>query len=308
MKKIFVLLAVSAMFFTSCKKYDASEPLDLGTLPKVTLTGIVYAQLDETTPTLEFAPAGTTVSVSIPYSNFNLDATATGNYIQSSVIGADGKYSIQIPVVTEGVTATISFSEFTHNVKKVNSVGVVENVLTHFNLADKSVAKLGAGKGEGARISIDATYASTTTNPNDASIITPTHKIKVSGKLEYPANDTAVFVLKEVPTGTVVAATITLTAPGIGTTTRKYEEVISYTVGTEGRYEIEVPMVANGSATIKLNGESFWTYTNTTDDNKRELWRYELNTSVSGIYNVPSKEIKDKNIKYAAKTKINDLD
>jgi hypothetical protein len=299
MRKVLVPLALVAMMFASCKKYEASEALNLKSLPTVTLTGTVYANLDETTPTLEFAPAGTIVRVSVPYSDYDLNNTSGGNWISDPfTLGSDGQFTIAVPVVSSGVKATLSFSDFTYKVKQQNGVLQDETILKHFHCGDITKSNLGAASAEGDRIKIDAQYASTTVDPNGDVVLTPSKTVTVSGKLEYQKSDTSLAV---VPEGTTIIAQITLTAPDA----REYKVTKSVTVGVAGTYSIAVPMVAWGEASIKLSGEAFWEYT-TVATGKRALYRYVLSTTVGGIYNVDIQPDKDET--YTKGVKIKDID
>ncbi len=297
MKKLFVPLAIVAMIFTSCKKYDASEPLDLESLPKVTLTGTVYAQLDETVPTMQFAPEGTVVRVSIPYANYDLNNASNGRYVKTTTINAQGGYSIEVPVVSTGVNATVSFKDFTYSVKQQNAVGQSETILKHFACADQVVANLGKGKNEGDYINIDATYGSNAVNPNDSTVLAPTTTVTVSGKLDYLSDDTT---YRSVPEGTAITAVIKLTAPD----NREYNQTQTITVGAAGTYSIKVPMVTRGEASVKLMAENFWEYTDLTT-NKRAIYRYTLSQTIGGIYNYANQTGKDYH--YLQGTKVNDV-
>ncbi len=299
MRKLFIPIAIVAMIFTSCKKYEASEPLDLESLPKVTLTGTVYADLDETNATLEFAPTGTVVRVSVPYANYDLANESNGNYIQTTTIGAEGKYSISIPVVTSGVTATISFGDFTYDVKTLNAVGQTTTMLKHFALLDVVRGNLGSGNGEGSYITIDAQYANDETNPNDSNTVVPTTTVTVSGKLEYQADDTT---LRSVPADTKILATVTLTDAG----GREYKELQTITVGAAGTYSIRVPMVDRGVAEVELSAENFWEFMDIYNGNKRAIYRYELTATIGGIYNYATQAKKD--FVYTQGAKINDVE
>src|SRR5690554_3864893 len=99
-----ILFAAATMFalaFTSCKKYEVSEPLNLSELRKVTIQGSLFAELDETNAGLEKAPQGLKITVSVPFSDYNPNTTS-GNHIVTTTTDANGNFSIQVPVVSNG--------------------------------------------------------------------------------------------------------------------------------------------------------------------------------------------------------------
>ncbi|MDR1878197.1 MAG: hypothetical protein LBQ64_01375 [Bacteroidales bacterium] len=298
MRKIIIPTAIVAVMFTSCNKYEESNPIDLGQLPTVTLSGNVYADLDETTPSLEYAPAGTEILVSIPYADYDANNASGGNHTISATIGEEGRYSVNIPVVSSGVTATISFADFIRDVKKQNSVGQQETTPKRFICNDISVS-IGSGTGQGSRILVNAQYTSNAVDPNaSTSIANPTHTVEVSGKIEYGNSDTTVT---SIPEGTTFIAVITLTDPD----GRTYKTTTTVSTGAAGTYRIQTPMVERGTASIKLDGEAFWIFLDVYTG-KRALYRYVLNTSIGGIYNTPTHTNRD--ISYTRSTKINDID
>ena len=250
MKKICMLLTAAVMVFTSCTKYDASEALDLETLPKVTVTGTVFAPLDSITPALEPVPAGTVITVVIPYTQYDASG-AVGNYTQSAATDANGNYSIEVPVVSKGVTATIKFADFTATVKKNNGSGAVEQVLTHFSLADITGVSLGAGKN--SHVKINATYTVNATNPNDVKLV-PTHNVKLTANFDYVKNDAADKT--SIPE-TSIFAKIVLSIAG---ETRNYT-IVKEVTSQSGKIDLDVPMVKGGNAVVTFTAEGFWSYT-----------------------------------------------
>jgi hypothetical protein len=310
MKKFFVLIAVVAVVFTSCKKYDVSEEINLNSLPTVTLKGTVYAKLDETVPITQyqFAPEGTVVRVSVPYSAYDINNASEGNYVKTTKIGSTGDYSIDVPVVSRGVDATISFVDFTANVKTQNSVGKEETILKHFFFFFRIVSNLGSGQSEGDYIEINAQYISM---GNDDNTLVPDKTVNVYGNLSYLKVDSSMFgkpnVYAGVPSGVKVTAMITLTDAD----NKEYKETKTVTIGSSGSYSIQVPMVERGIATIKFQSEAFWemtiVYPNAPD--KKELWRYlladdEYNNGIT-VYNVATQTGKD--LRYKEKNKVNNL-
>ena len=278
MRRLFVLTAAMAMVITSCKKYEVSQPIDLETLPTVTIKGNVYATLDETKPsgTYDLVPKSKLmVRVSIPYSNYDANNTSGGYYVKEADITGDGAYEVKVPYVSKGVTATISFMDFTYDVKVRNDYGDTRTVLKHFVRTDRTISGLGSGRSEDAYDNINAIYNAGTSSPVDSATLVSTHKVKVSGKLEYHAADTGTAPgdaqYKRV-LDTKITATIVLTAPD----GRKYKDILIINV-QNGNYQIDVPMVARGTATVELSGEGYWEFTDI--DNKRSVWRHTLSVT-----------------------------
>ncbi|MDR1180485.1 MAG: hypothetical protein LBL13_00690 [Bacteroidales bacterium] len=247
----------------------------MNTLPTVTITGTVYAELDETKAGLEYAPAGTAIRVSVPYVDYSATNQSNGNWASPEFkLGEDGKFSINVPVVPSGVDATVSFADFVHPVVKLNNVGQTYTVNTHFTCAN--IAVQGLGVGEADRI-VQGTYAAGTVNPTDRDVLVPTTTVTVAGKLDY-YSDTSKRV---VPEGTTITAVITLKDQS----NKQYVEKQTITVGYGGSYSIKVPMVERGTASVDLDAENFWIFTDVYNNNKQAYYRYELNVTIGGIVN-----------------------
>jgi hypothetical protein len=284
MKRLFVLLALIAIVFASCKKYETSEELDLNTLPTVTLKGTVYADLDENVVGLEVIPEKVQVRASVPYSDYFTGTQSTGKWISEAVeVDSEGNFSLNVPVLSKGVNATISFSDFTYNVKKSNSVGQEYTVLRHFTCKDTTIS--GLGKGEANQI-IKVSYSGNVMYSDNDKILTPEKEVTVRGKLTYRSDDTVYN--KEVPS-TTVTAIITLKNYG---GSKEYKVTKSVSVPYGGNYELTVPMVERGEATVLLKSEGFWVYTESLSGNKRYNCRYELDGQMI-IYNFAEQNGKD---------------
>jgi len=305
MKKLLIPIAVCAMIFTSCKKYDVSEELKLESLPTVEIKGTVYADLDETNGILEYAPAGKEVRVVVAYSQYGL-SSGSGNLIRKAEIQANGEYSVSVPVITQGISATLTFEEFDYQVLTKNANGVEELIWKRFSHGGQNINNLGSSKVIDVRVNVQ--YSSGSIAPNDTILKRPSTFVELSGKLEYVKDDSTTSsgitpmdgLWASVPAGTKVYAEIKLTDAD----NKTYEEQVTITVAAGGEYKVNVPMTERGSATVKLTGEGFWQLKVVdTPDNKNEFWRYELNQTFT-VYNTNSI---DKNAKFVAVNKINDL-
>ena len=317
MKKLFVPIAIMATMLASCKKYELSEEIKLESLPTVTIKGTVFAVLNETNSSLEFqfAPMGTVVSVSIPYSDYDLTNTSSGYYVKTTTIDAKGNYELTVPVVSKGVKATISYADFTYNVRTLNKVGQEVIVVKHFSCLDRVIEKLGTGQSNN-HIGIDAKYSVNATDPNAGAIV-PTKTVTVSGKLEYysKVNNTCTQEdLIDVPVGTKIKAIITLSDPNADTPSvpREHRVTATITIGASGGYEIKVPMAVGCVASIELYAEEYWTVnwvnpscTSSGSTANDQLWRFELNGSIKA-YDVSTPQINNDFI-FARKDYVTDL-
>ncbi|MDR1458782.1 MAG: hypothetical protein LBI60_01000 [Bacteroidales bacterium] len=297
MKRLFFPIALIAIMFASCKKYETSEALDLSTLPTVTLTGTVYAELDETRAGYETAPAGTMIWVSVPYKSYSTTTVDSGKWISETTLNSAGQFSINVPVVPKGVSATISFADFTYEVTKLNSLGQQRQQMEYFSRAAIPAISLSNGKTE--YIMEPLYYTSNSINPRDTNIFTSSSTVTISGKMEY-RDSISGTTLKSVPYGTTLTATITLT----NSDNKQYKEIQTVTVNYAGSYSISVPMVERGTASVKLEGEGFWEYTTLYPSTERAIYRYTLNQTIP-VYNFQNQIGKD--FLYTAQNKVSDI-
>ena len=280
MKKLFIPLGIIAIVFASCKKYETSEELDLSTLEKVVVKGTVYADLDETTSNPQFAPAGTKVYISVPYTQYNPNA-GSGNWIsEPAILNANGQFSIEVPVLSKGINAKISFDDFTYTVKRYNAAGEVENVQKYFSLNDITVNGLGSrSNNEQPLKNIDVKYTSSVTNPLQDSL-TPTHEVNVETAFFYIRSNNGNSSDTVAASNANVFVKIALVIDG-EVPARTYEVEKVATIDANGKINLKVPMVQGGKATITLRGEEFWKYHNGTEE---KTYRYTL-TGGATVYN-----------------------
>lgn len=281
MKKIvfYAAAAVVALAFTltSCEKYDVSEPLNLSSLRTVTIKGDLYAQLDKTNSTLESAPEGLIVTFSIPLSDYNPESDSDGNHIMTTKTDANGKFSINVPVVSSGVDVTVSFESFISSV--LEDIGLTENFEKTwlFERIDLSISGLGAGNSQELIDLGSLVYQPTSSDPNSDSFI-PNTSITYEGALTYLVKTKAGVVQTDtslfgpIPIGTDLLVKI-VSKNEFGNKTFKQTKTVTTTAG--GKYQIEVPLVTNGTATIQVTSEEILEYENTIND-KKYLFVYKL--------------------------------
>ena len=108
------IVVMSMLILSSCKKQDPTS-LVLETGKTATISGFVYAELEWTNTSTEYAPADTRVFFTVANSDYL--QTAAGVTTYETTVGSDGTYSITIPVTDEGIDIAIKAEDFTYNVR-----------------------------------------------------------------------------------------------------------------------------------------------------------------------------------------------
>lgn len=127
MKKVLLPIAIIALgavvTISSCKKEEVEDPV----ITYATISGMAYANLDETNDTLdngsfstqnEFATEGTKVIAVVNPMDYTNNPDATVNYEQvtyEAMVGSDGSYSFQVEAYSNDATVTIQFSDFAYD-------------------------------------------------------------------------------------------------------------------------------------------------------------------------------------------------
>ncbi len=108
----FTLLIASATFFlTSCDKEVEQTSLTVNLSKTITVKGFVYAELNNRSAGLEYAPAGTKLFFSINYNNLN-PAAGAGRWVDTTQVDESGMFTIDVPVTDAGVTLNIDGESF----------------------------------------------------------------------------------------------------------------------------------------------------------------------------------------------------
>ncbi|MFZ6010653.1 MAG: hypothetical protein ACOYXT_09920 [Bacteroidota bacterium] len=120
MKKLFAIFSLAGLtIFTACDNENSvNPPSELG---KATITGTVYAELDETDigGVLEKVPAGTKIVAVINTKDLVINPT-NGNYAKKyyeTTVDANGKYSIQVDAGNKELVVAVIPADFTFDVK-----------------------------------------------------------------------------------------------------------------------------------------------------------------------------------------------
>lgn len=125
-------LLLAGMFVTSCDKEVESTALTVNLSRTVTVKGYVYAELNNRSAGLEFAPAGTLIYCSVPYSDLNPNATG-GKWADTVRVEGNGQFSVNVPVDDNGVNLTIEAEAFEYN--QVQPFGAISNSIKKFYTA-----------------------------------------------------------------------------------------------------------------------------------------------------------------------------
>lgn len=147
-------MAIAALCFslTSCTEDQlTSSPISVDTAQVATVNGVAYAELNLQNAGKEFAPVGTKLLVTIPYSQLNPAATQ-GNWEKMITVGENGAYSVELPSTNKGVMVTITPTEFIANlILEQNSQNSTKKTIYSSNPVSTSVKK-------GLTTFIDITY------------------------------------------------------------------------------------------------------------------------------------------------------
>jgi hypothetical protein len=103
-----------ATFFTSCDKTVETTPLSIDLSKTATIEGYVYADLNLNDYGKEAVPAGTKIILSLPYSDL-YSSGATGNWVDTVDVDANGKFTVAVPADADGVTVTIKAVDFIYS-------------------------------------------------------------------------------------------------------------------------------------------------------------------------------------------------
>jgi|GEM_PF-6392448 len=114
------ILAVFAFSITSCKKVDDPQAVTvMENANEATISGIVYASLNDTTSADTYAPAGTQLLVRVDPNQFPevsvLNSASTDYMYVPAEVGANGTYSVKVKAPKNGGTVRIYPPEFRAN-------------------------------------------------------------------------------------------------------------------------------------------------------------------------------------------------
>ncbi|MDR2086661.1 MAG: hypothetical protein LBP72_05740 [Dysgonamonadaceae bacterium] len=113
MKKLFypaILLIATVFFFNGCADEDPAQGVSVDTFPRATIEGYAYLNINQSsTAVVKYAPEGTLLSFTIPYSGLGISGSS-GNYVKTTPVKADGSYAVELPARADGTPVTVSIS------------------------------------------------------------------------------------------------------------------------------------------------------------------------------------------------------
>jgi len=117
-KRIFACMAILALItsvsLTSCSKEDPAEAVNFESfnLPTGTVSGIAHATMDGTSSSIQYAPSGTKLILTVPYSSLGITGS-TETYVTEATVGSNGTFTFSTPTKKDGsTTVTISGNSF----------------------------------------------------------------------------------------------------------------------------------------------------------------------------------------------------
>jgi hypothetical protein len=126
MKNIAILAVIfgAFVFTTSCKKIE--EPTAVNVIESAgtaTISGIAYADLDDTDPEDEFAPSGTKLLITVNQNQFPGATTYANNgnkLMYTATVGAQGAWSVTVKAPKTAITAVVWPQDFREDYKDAN--------------------------------------------------------------------------------------------------------------------------------------------------------------------------------------------
>ncbi|MGC8802782.1 MAG: hypothetical protein ACP5PS_03285 [Bacteroidales bacterium] len=241
-----------AALMTSCDKEVESSALVVNLSRTVTVKGYVYAELNNRSAGLEFAPAGTLIYCSVPYGDLN-PAAGAGKWTDTVRVDENGQFSIAVPVDDNGVTLTIEAEAFEYN--QIQPFGANSNTIRKFYTAAPVVRNISTTQVP----VIEVFYAATT----PASYV---EKVKINVTVEAELNNS---IAGNEP---VAKQKITL---------HNADWAQEYTTDENGKFTAVVPANQNIFYTISF------VYAKTVPDGggyKEENYKYEVKSGYAGNF------------------------
>jgi len=214
MKKVNYLSVIgllAVICFSSCKDEPVvvSSAVTVATKDSATISGYLTAELNLQSAGLEAVPTGTSVLVSLPYSQLN--SSATGSWLKTVTVGTDGKFSVKVPTNSKGVTVTIKPSDFEFNqIQAYVSGAIVPNLKLTYSIGSSSIVAV-----SGQSLNNDIVYTGI------SGIAIGVARINISGKAQADL-DASIIGLENLPDGTKIIFTSTGWADSTSITAGKY--------------------------------------------------------------------------------------
>lgn len=273
--------ALIALFAMSCDEDLTSTPLSFDHMDSTTIRFYPKAELDLTSAGDESVPAGTEVTVTVPYSHYS--SAGTGGSSNSSIVvrdtvNASGYVEFTIPVDDNGVVATVSIHGFEYD--QVQANGSTKTVFINFSASSYSVT-IGGTK--------NYTLTGSTSVIDESSDLLPATLVgNVTAELNLQTSG-----LEAAPEGTVVVITKTSGNEDFETET---------TLDANGSFSVEVQVHTNGNDDFEVVIRSFVTAQTQTAGTTPATLNVEFDSKTVNYNNIEPGQNKIQNIALDAPT------
>jgi len=111
-----LLFSAFVLTMSSCKKVEAPTAVDLMTAAgNATISGIAYADLDDSDSDDEYAPAGTTLIVEVDPQDFPGVSSQNNNdnkMFYTATVGANGAWTVSVPAPKDPISVIVRPQDF----------------------------------------------------------------------------------------------------------------------------------------------------------------------------------------------------
>ena len=101
---------ILSLVLMSCAKEDPAKGISVSTFTSTaTVNGTAYLNINSGNVHKQFVPAGTQLAFTIAWSCLGI-SDATGNFVATTTVDANGKYTIQLPARSDGTAVTVTIT------------------------------------------------------------------------------------------------------------------------------------------------------------------------------------------------------
>lgn len=244
--KLFILAVgalLTASLTTSCDEDLTSTPLSIDDKDSTVLRIYPKADLDLSFEGDEAVPAGTMVTLTLSYDQFNSvgsGGASNSSIILTDTINSDGYIEFTVPVDDDGVNVYVTVSSFVYD-----QVQGDKSTVTKWYSRDRQLYSLILATSQ----SYKELTGFTITTLNDT---TPVKTATLIGNVTAELNLTTAGN-EPAPEGTVVTVTLT-SSPSIARSlaVQEFEYEGETSLDSNGQFSIEVPFTADGSQEFEV--------------------------------------------------------
>ena len=264
-KKVFSIMAISAIALTACKK---DEVLDSNQLGQATITGNIYANLDEVNDvnsaglfTLGSNPEsveGITVSVTIDTEDW--DQSPDNNYdypekTYTAITNATGDYVLTIPVTDKPSNVNLDFGNIYTTQNKYTTDG---SVLTEDVKVGGNSESVVIFNGAALNVAHEANMTTVYTATNEYG----SGKIRVKFRSDVNYGPNSVTTYDDLTGSSLIGKTVEFTYSSGYAPDNNYNNntvftgtiILDPTNNTQGLVEIDIPTRPTGQSFVYMNG------------------------------------------------------